>query len=57
LCRVIYSLNKILFRYFSFKMAWEKPLPADGVYLMIAPPHGILPFGNLLTGEYILFLC
>lgn len=40
-------LNRILFRYFSLRMVYEEKL--DGQHLFVAPPHGVLPYGNLLT--------
>lgn len=40
-------MNHILFKYFSLRMLYEENL--DGQHLFIAPPHGVLPYGNLLT--------
>lgn len=40
-------LNRILFSYFSLRIVYEEKL--DGQHLFIAPPHGVLPYGNLLT--------
>ncbi len=41
------QLNRVLFKYFSLRMVYEEKL--DGQHLFIAPPHGVMPFGNLLT--------
>lgn len=30
-------------------MAWETQLDSNGQNIFIAPPHGVLPYGNLLT--------
>ncbi|CAM9730869.1 unnamed protein product [Ectocarpus sp. 4 AP-2014] len=39
-----------IFRYTSCCFAWEAPLEASaGPYFLCAPPHGILPVGNLVT--------
>lgn len=39
-----------LFRYTSSCSAWEAPLEASGgPYMMVAPPHGVLPIGNVVT--------
>ena len=39
-----------LFRYTSSCSAWEAPLEAsEGPYMMVAPPHGVLPIGNVVT--------
>lgn len=43
-------LTPHLFRYTSASTAWEAPLEADGgPYLLVAPPHGVLPVGNIIT--------
>jgi len=45
---------ELIIRYFSFKVVWEEPLePENNAYILVAPPHGVFPFGNILT---ILFL-
>ena len=36
--------------YFSFKVIWEESLqPEQHAYILVAPPHGVFPFGNILT--------
>lgn len=42
-------INALTFRYFSLKMAWDEIIPKDDTYLFICPPHGVFPYGNLLT--------
>jgi len=37
-------------QYFSCKFIWEETLePEKTAYILVAPPHGVFPFGNLLT--------
>jgi hypothetical protein len=43
------SINLLYFRYFSLRFVWETMLPNKPPYLFIAPPHGLLPKGNLLA--------
>nr|ATB53138.1 diacylglycerol acyltransferase [Nannochloropsis oceanica strain IMET1] len=42
-------LNHFIFKYFSLKMASDAPLDSAGRYIFVAPPHGVLPMGNLMT--------
>jgi len=42
-------LNHFIFKYFSLKMASDVPIDSDGRYIFVAPPHGVLPMGNLMT--------
>lgn len=42
-------LNHFIFKYFSLKMASDEPIDPTGQFIFVAPPHGVLPFGNLLT--------
>ncbi|CAM9095617.1 unnamed protein product, partial [Pylaiella littoralis] len=43
-------LTPHLFRYTSACSAWEVPLDASrGPYMMVAPPHGVMPVGNIIT--------
>lgn len=35
-------------RYFSFKSIIEEPLSKDKSYILVAPPHGVFPFGNIV---------
>jgi len=51
------KLNRILFRYFSFKCVYQTELDPNKNYLLIAPPHGVFPYGNILTvhGMHSLF--
>lgn len=45
-----HRLTPHLFRYTSACSAWEAPLDARrGPYMMVAPPHGVLPVGNIIT--------
>mmetsp|Transcript_7459 Transcript_7459/g.13490 ORF Transcript_7459/g.13490 Transcript_7459/m.13490 type:complete len:394 (-) Transcript_7459:467-1648(-) len=34
-------------RYFTFRILYETPLDSNKQYILIAPPHGVFPFGNL----------
>lgn len=36
-------------RYFSFKGIFEEALKSDRPYILVAPPHGVFPFGNIAT--------
>lgn len=36
-------------RYFSFKGIFEEPLSSEKPYILVAPPHGVFPFGNIAT--------
>jgi diacylglycerol O-acyltransferase 2, plant len=38
-----------ILRYFSFKGIFEEPLKKDRPYILVAPPHGVFPFGNIAT--------
>lgn len=39
-----------MLRYTSSSTAWEAPLDEkDGPYLVVCPPHGVLPMGNIVT--------
>ena len=42
-------LNRLLFKYFSLRMASDVQIDPEGQYIFVAPPHGVLPMGNLLT--------
>lgn len=42
-------LNHFIFKYFSLKMASDAPIDSSGQYIFVAPPHGVLPMGNLMT--------
>jgi hypothetical protein len=42
-------LNRLLFKYFSLKMCWDEEIDPKGQYIFVAPPHGVMPMGNLLT--------
>lgn len=38
-----------ILRYFSFKGIFEEPLSSEKPYILVAPPHGVFPFGNIAT--------
>lgn len=38
-----------ILRYFSFKGIFEEPLSCEKPYILVAPPHGVFPFGNIAT--------
>jgi hypothetical protein len=38
-----------ILRYFSFKAIYPERLPKDRPYILVAPPHGVFPFGNIAT--------
>jgi hypothetical protein len=38
-----------ILRYFSFKGIFEERLTKDKPYILVAPPHGVFPFGNIAT--------
>lgn len=38
-----------ILRYFSFKAVFEERLEKNKPYILVAPPHGVFPFGNIVT--------
>eukprot|EP00981_Chlorochromonas_danica_P008565 scaffold2224_cov175-Ochromonas_danica.AAC.7 len=36
-------------RYFSYKGIYEERLKNHKPYILVAPPHGVFPFGNIIT--------
>lgn len=38
-----------ILRYFSFKAVYEERIQKDKPYILVAPPHGVFPFGNIVT--------
>jgi hypothetical protein len=38
-----------ILRYFSFKAVFAEPLLENKPYILVAPPHGVFPFGNIVT--------
>ena len=38
-----------IIRYFSFKIIYEKEIECNKPYILVAPPHGVFPIGNILT--------
>jgi hypothetical protein len=38
-----------MIRYFSFKGCFYEMLDNKRAYILVAPPHGLFPFGNILT--------
>jgi hypothetical protein len=38
-----------ILRYFSFKAVFAEPIPENKPYILVAPPHGVFPFGNIVT--------
>lgn len=37
-----------ILRYFSFKCVFVEPLVENKPYILVAPPHGVFPFGNII---------
>mmetsp|Transcript_22471 Transcript_22471/g.32800 ORF Transcript_22471/g.32800 Transcript_22471/m.32800 type:complete len:365 (-) Transcript_22471:96-1190(-) len=42
-----YSLQ--ILRYFSFKCIYAEPIEENKPHILVAPPHGVFPFGNIVT--------
>lgn len=40
---------RAIMRYFSFKGCFTQIPDCDRPYILVAPPHGVFPFGNLVT--------
>eukprot|EP01032_Pedospumella_encystans_P019864 gene19864-22578_t len=38
-----------ILRYFSLKFVYEEPILENKPYILVAPPHGVFPFGNIIT--------
>ncbi len=38
-----------ILRYFSFKAIFAEPIIENKPYILVAPPHGVFPFGNIVT--------
>lgn len=38
-----------ILRYFSLKFVYEEPIIENKPYILVAPPHGVFPFGNIIT--------
>lgn len=38
-----------ILRYFSFKAVFAETLVENKPYILVAPPHGVFPFGNIAT--------
>lgn len=38
-----------ILRYFSFKAVFAEALVENKPYILVAPPHGVFPFGNIIT--------
>jgi 1-acyl-sn-glycerol-3-phosphate acyltransferase len=38
-----------MLKYFSFKLVFDGFLPSGRPSILVAPPHGVFPYGNLLT--------
>jgi len=36
-------------RYFSFKFYYEEKMHANKPYILVGPPHGVFPFGNIMS--------
>lgn len=36
-------------RYFSYKVVYDVPLQKSRPSILVAPPHGVFPFGNIVT--------
>jgi len=42
-------LAKLMLKYFSHRGIWKEQLPIDRPSIIVAPPHGLFPFGSLLA--------
>ena len=42
-------LAKLMLKYFSHRGIWKEHLPIDRPSIIVAPPHGLFPFGSLLA--------
>jgi len=42
-------MAKIALKYFSHRGIWKENLPQDRPSIIVAPPHGVFPFGSLLA--------
>jgi 1-acyl-sn-glycerol-3-phosphate acyltransferase len=43
------AINELLSKYFSLKVVWDEHLLEQNQnYIFVAPPHGLIPFGNIL---------
>lgn len=38
-----------IIRYFSFKAVYVEKIHENTPYILVAPPHGVFPFGNIVT--------
>jgi len=38
-----------ILRYFSFKIVFQEQIQKDKPTILVAPPHGVFPFGNIVT--------
>ena len=38
-----------MLKYFSMRFIWEQDLSPEEPYILVAPPHGVFPFGNVCT--------
>ena len=38
-----------ILRYFSFKAVFAENIPENKPHILVAPPHGVFPFGNIIT--------
>ncbi len=46
----LYSWSSIqILRYFSFKVIFDDFVPHERPSILVAPPHGVFPFGNIVT--------
>jgi hypothetical protein len=42
-------MAKLALKYFSHRGIWKENLPQDRPSIIVAPPHGVFPFGSLLA--------
>ena len=38
-----------MLKYFSMRFIWQEDLSPEEPYILVAPPHGVFPFGNVCT--------
>eukprot|EP01031_Cornospumella_fuschlensis_P044562 gene44562-54498_t len=42
-------MSVLIIKYFSYKGIYEERLPRGKPYILVAPPHGVFPYGNIAT--------
>eukprot|EP01038_Epipyxis_sp_PR26KG_P006045 gene6045-8322_t len=42
-------ISSLILKYFSYRGSWKTSIPIDSSLMLVAPPHGLFPVGNLLA--------